>query len=139
MSIRQLKRILPPPADPLDTAADWARVEATMGIALPDDYKEFVRVYGKGRICDFIRVHVPSAKEDGANLLWCFDKQLGALRTIREEFPELCAFDAFPAPGGLIPWGLQTMAMACIGFLRRSGGSSSWIATTKNPSFTMGL
>jgi hypothetical protein len=85
---------------------DWPKVEGAIGVALPEDYKEFIASYGTGKICDFLRVYNPAAADKGANLIWRFGVDLDALRTLRGQFPQYVTFDAFPARGGLIPWGI---------------------------------
>jgi hypothetical protein len=49
-AIRKLTKILPPPSQPVEASGDWDEVERTLGTALPDDYKEFISLYGTGFI-----------------------------------------------------------------------------------------
>jgi hypothetical protein len=53
MTAVALSRIMPPPAKPLEADGSWLQVEENLGIALLDDFKEFIRIYGSGRISNF--------------------------------------------------------------------------------------
>jgi hypothetical protein len=53
-----LRRLLPPPATGGDDV-DWDRLAESTGWVFPQDYKEFVRVYGGGDIDDYISVSTP--------------------------------------------------------------------------------
>jgi len=61
MALTSLRKVLPPPATPTETtgAGSWPPVEASLGIHLPGDYKEFIDVYGTGVIGDFLWVFNP--------------------------------------------------------------------------------
>jgi SMI1-KNR4 cell-wall len=60
--IAKLMEILPPPANPVAaaSASDWATVEKDLGLTLPDDYKDFITLYGYGYFGgDFLTIHSP--------------------------------------------------------------------------------
>ena len=55
--IEEVRRILPPPTSPRNTDGDWSVVESSLGTSLPADYKEFTRLYGSVKICDYLVIH----------------------------------------------------------------------------------
>ncbi len=109
-AINELIKELPPPAEPEDAKGDWAAAEARLGTPFPDDYKQFVSIYGIGAISCELTILNPFAKNGYVNLF-------NSLRSIQEYARELEADGAidgtppfyigglppFPSPGGLIP------------------------------------
>lgn len=71
---------------------------------MPDDYFEFIRRYGDGTIDSLMGVLLPSAENKNVDLLSQCERLAGALRTVREQTPDV-RYVGFPAPGGLVPWG----------------------------------
>ncbi|MFF3554202.1 hypothetical protein ACFYXL_12390 [Streptomyces tsukubensis] len=53
-----LTRLCPPPASAPDVF-DWDTIEARLALRLPDDYKRFVTLYGRGGFNDFLTVYLP--------------------------------------------------------------------------------
>lgn len=92
-----------PPTEPVETQGSWSSVEEKLGCELPDDFKEFIAVYGSGTIGRFISVLNPFSKRPNLNLLEQSRRQLDALRILLDEFGERNPYDLFPAPGGLLP------------------------------------
>jgi len=107
--LAQLRAILPPPEDPIETNGaqtlvliggpltrleSWDAVEQALGTNLPADYKGFIDTYGSGLIDEFIRVLNPFSQMSGLSLV----------ESAREmpHFWEDCA-SFFPADGGLLP------------------------------------
>lgn len=63
LGIGALSKVVSPPAEPVETfAGPWEPLEAYLGTALPQDYKDFALLYGAGVFMDFLIVHVPSIK-----------------------------------------------------------------------------
>jgi hypothetical protein len=108
MTIDALRTVLPPPASPVDPgdAGRWADIERQVGTPLPSDYKEFVAVYGAGKIGDLLLVLNPFARNKHLNLLVQIERHLEALRELRET-GEDSEYTLFPEPGGLLPWGFS--------------------------------
>lgn len=101
MPIETLVKTIPLPAMPHEAFdGPWAPVEARLGTALPQDYKDFVRLYGCGYFMAFMGVYVPRSRNAYVLLEHQVWSVCGAFRG--EEF-----FDApvWPAPGGLLPFG----------------------------------
>jgi hypothetical protein len=99
MSLESLVKIVPPPATPLGRvadAADWRRVEASLGTALPDDYKAFVETYGAGKLGGFVRVRAPGE----ADWQEWVTAALSRGRASRGDIP----FPIHPEPAGLLPF-----------------------------------
>lgn len=120
MTIEALIEAAPPPADPINAfAGDWDPVEALFGTALPEDYKDFARLYGAGDVLEVIRVHVPGSPEIEMNLSWMARDIPAGLRELG--YPEAMFW---PAPGGLIPFG-HTDYVDFL-FWRPVGAPDSW-------------
>lgn len=90
-----------------DHTVDWAIVERELGITLPDDYKFFVEHFPHGTLLNFITVLRPGAPTKHTDLI-----QKGLV--IRDVLCEIaamgdteCPYPIFPAPTGLMPWGIS--------------------------------
>lgn len=100
MSIEALMKAVPPPAEPLMVFdGPWAPIEAELGVVLPQDYKDFTRLYGFGLFLEFLAVHSPIAKSRHARLVERAREICDDLRD--EEGP----YSLWPEPGGLLPFG----------------------------------
>lgn len=97
----RLNKIAPPPELPQETRGDWQQVEATLGLKLPDDYKQLISQYGTGRFSDFLYIFNPFAANEYFNLIHSSKKILAAQRELKEEF----LLTLFPEPEGLFPCG----------------------------------
>jgi hypothetical protein len=105
--LEQLRRLLPPPAEPLEAAPPdgWAEVEAALGIGLPDDFKAFTELYGSGKVDDFLYLFNPFAEGQDGNLLFEKDRVLAAYAETRAKFPARLPLPPFPEQGGVLPLG----------------------------------
>ncbi|HMF16102.1 MAG TPA: SMI1/KNR4 family protein [Gemmataceae bacterium] len=99
----ELQILMPPPQHPVGTAGDWDSVEQKLGTRLPHDYKEFVRVYGAGRIGQ-MPIHISSPFSKTNNLQQHIDGTNAAYRLMIELGSEV-PFPVFPERGGLLAWG----------------------------------
>ena len=101
MSIEKLIKIVPPPAKPdYPFSGPWAVIEAYIGTPLPQDYKDFVRLYGSGSFMEFLGVNVPMCRSPYVRL----ETQIRDIHTYflkDEDFP----YPLWPSPGGLIVFG----------------------------------
>jgi hypothetical protein len=91
-----------PPAKPFEADGSWSQVERTLGTSLPDDYKDFIRIYGSGRIGHFMGVLNPFAKNPNMNLLEKSRELLDTLRYLRDD-GEPIPYAIYPTSGGLFP------------------------------------
>lgn len=108
--------LLPRPVDPRETSVDWTLVQGTMRTPLPDDYKEFVRYYGTGKLDKFLWVMNPVATNPNVNLINRGSVILDAFREYRvglSALGEKIPFAAFPEPGGLLPWAFSDNGDVC--------------------------
>ncbi|MEU3450540.1 SMI1/KNR4 family protein [Streptomyces thermolilacinus] len=60
--LRKLVALMPPHEGAGDTV-DWAQVQASLGVALPQDYMSFVGTYGPGSVGDTLYVCAPPGME----------------------------------------------------------------------------
>ncbi|MGW7106529.1 hypothetical protein ACWGHU_10265 [Streptomyces xanthophaeus] len=84
-AVEELMRLLPPPSNGGDMV-DWEQVHAQFGCNLPQDYRDFVAVYGMGSISDSLGISAPpfdGHPYDDHLLYGC----------------------SYPAPGGVLRWG----------------------------------
>lgn len=103
-ALQFLKKVAPPPNIPDEAHGDWQQVEATIGLGLPNDYKDLISEYGTGRFSDFIYTFNPFSTNKWLNLTNTSKKILDGERTLRGDFSEF-PFPLFPEPDGLFPWG----------------------------------
>jgi hypothetical protein len=108
MSLEELTRILPPPSYPVYARGvdDWGRIEEELGMIFPEDYREFVALYGAGSIDDFLWVFVPFCPNKYLDLSYNDTKLLGALRSLQDEFPETSPYPLNPPEDGVFPWAI---------------------------------
>jgi len=67
--IEALTRAVPPPAEPhRPFVGPWEPLEAYLGTKLPQDYKDFSRLYGSGLFMDFLIVYVPEIQNSRLTL-----------------------------------------------------------------------
>lgn len=102
MSIEALIEVVPPPAVPSEAfSGPWEPIEAALGKSLPQDYKDFVRLYGLGSFMEFLWVHVP----DSLSPYVRFDAQIRAVRALFQDYE---GFDQplWPTRGGLLVFGV---------------------------------
>ncbi|VTR99368.1 Uncharacterized protein OS=Streptosporangium roseum (strain ATCC 12428 / DSM 43021 / JCM 3005 / NI 9100) GN=Sros_9077 PE=4 SV=1 [Gemmata massiliana] len=57
--LRAMTLLIPPPVEPRDTIGDWSALEAEMGLIFPEDYKQFIALYGTGTLCSLIEIDSP--------------------------------------------------------------------------------
>ena len=103
MSVASLSQIMPPPPVPIDAVGDWGDVERAIGTNLPNDFKNFIELYGSGTIGRFITVYNPFSFRTEINLIDQSRRQLSALQELREEFTWDRVYSLYPNPGGLFP------------------------------------
>lgn len=107
MAIGDLVAVMPTPNVPFEaSSADaWASVEARLGTSLPDDYKEFIGLYGSGRIANFLWIFNPFSSNKNLNLEQQIELQSSVLGEL-ESYGEKNPYKSFPAPGGVLPFGI---------------------------------
>jgi hypothetical protein len=89
MMIESLVSLMPPPQIAAETPdGSLANVEATIGTRVPDDYKDFICVYGSGRINNIMGIFNPFSERSNINLITQVEQQLMALKTLADDFNE---------------------------------------------------
>lgn len=100
--IEALEQVVPPPPAPYRSfSGPWTRVETYLGTALPQDYKDFARLYGSGLFLDVLIVHVPSTDDPEATLETQVRKTSRAFNTYGNQ-----PYPMWPRLGGLINFGV---------------------------------
>jgi len=102
MSIETLTKVVPSPAMPVEAYdGPWEPIEAELGTGLPQDYKDFVRLYGQGDFMEFLGVHVPNSWSPYVRLV----PEVRAVAKVFASFDEDLPYDLWPTPGGLLVFG----------------------------------
>jgi hypothetical protein len=103
MTIETLIKVVPPPAAPFEAfGGPWEPIEAELGTALPQDYKDFVRLYGNGYFMEFLGVNVPSSGNPNTRL----ESQVPVICATFFDFDdEELPYPLWAHPGGLVPFG----------------------------------
>lgn len=98
---------LKPPTAPSEAPDQrrWHLVQEALGIVLPNDYREFLELYGTGRIGNFLWIFNPFSGNPHLNLITQRDVRLDAHRAFRSKFPKAVPFALFPEANGLFPFG----------------------------------
>lgn len=101
MTIDALIKAVPPPVTPFEAfSGPWEPVETELGTVLPQDYKDFVRLYGNGYFMQFLGICVPRSRNPNMRL----ESQV---RVICDTFlnDDEVPYPLWPNPGGLLPFG----------------------------------
>ena len=98
--------ILTPPVNPVDTPteSDWRSVEGKLGFALPQDYKDFVDIYGAGSVDGFLWVLNPISTNPSLNLFVQAKSRIDAQLRFSMDFGGKSPYPLHPEPNGLFPW-----------------------------------
>ncbi|MCF2525747.1 SMI1/KNR4 family protein [Yinghuangia soli] len=81
--------------------ADWAAVEAELGLDLPQDYKAFADVFGAGVFNNYLAVFVP---DTGAGLVRQVES-FGSLMGNPMYRSMFAPYPTYPSDGGILPMG----------------------------------
>jgi hypothetical protein len=121
---RTLSLIAPPPRNPKGggTSDQWIRLEGTLGLKFPEDFKECVATYGAGAFNNFFGVATPfysgptyTPYEDWVSI------RLEGLELAKSSNPEEAVLlPVYPQKGGLFPWGYTD-----------NGGTMCWLTERK--------
>lgn len=95
-------RVVPPPKVPTEAYhGPWEPIEAELGTILPQDYKDFVRLYGEGQFMEFLGIHVPRFWSPYVRLV----PQVRSAAQVFASFEEDLPYPLWPSPGGLLAFG----------------------------------
>src|SRR5262249_10794441 len=109
-SIQELLSLVPPAPEPKDAKGDWNKVEGDLGLALPEDYKQFITHYGRGTLCNlfwfaspFNCVDPPTRRPVSAREYWTSWAGIyNDWGKTKRDIP----FPVYPTIPGLFPWGI---------------------------------
>lgn len=102
MTIETLLKVVPPPAEPFEPfKGPWKPIEDELGTQLPQDYKDFTRIYGSGYFMQFLGVDIPNTHNPNTRLEWQVRLVCKGFAELNEERP----YPFWPDPGGLLPFG----------------------------------
>jgi hypothetical protein len=112
-SLQRLTTLMPPPLPP-PAAPPWPQAPGELGFQLPQDYRDFVDLYGGGQIDEQLTVlapslHPPRPGDPGgfAGFLAYATDQIGStFEEIRRHDPDDNPYPLYPDHGGLLAWGL---------------------------------
>lgn len=88
MAVSELISIVSPPPGHGWRGVDWTTVEQSLGLPLPQDYKDFIATYGPGTFDDFLHIFLPATDNDLLDLKSRQQQDIGTLRVIHSEFPD---------------------------------------------------
>ncbi len=109
--LKAIAELLTPPTSPSGLELAWDAVEREIGLALPEDYKAFIDLYGTGQI----------SSADGWAVIWNFrdsslsgpslSQWLNGPNCLPEFYRQVvngsewpCPYPIYPDPGGLLPF-----------------------------------
>jgi hypothetical protein len=99
-ALARLTQLITPPSEPRTT--DWEAVQRQLGVTLPTDYKELIRVYGGSNWDDYLYLLEPGCPNDNYDLIEWEDQQTKALEGLWEFEKKP---DELADPGSrVIPW-----------------------------------
>jgi hypothetical protein len=108
MSVKELCAILSFPDSPVENDGAWQKIEDELGISFPDDYKQFIDIFGTAYIGNFMYVLNPFAENRNFNFSEQHIMILEAFREIGSFFGgEKFPYPLYPDKGGLLPWGFS--------------------------------
>jgi hypothetical protein len=100
MTIENLLKVLPPPAEPFHVfEGPWEVIETQLRTRLPQDYKDLMRLYGAGLFAGFFAIYLPAGPTIGSCIV---PTALGLQRSLIDD-PSV---PIYPRPGGLLVCGL---------------------------------
>ncbi len=99
-ALEELMEVIPPPNRPYRTTGDWSAVEATLGSALPSEFKAFIGVYGSGTFNGTLEISNPLDVTSADPSAWWY-----GMAGRYEDFAPI-PYPVFPAAGGLLPFGM---------------------------------
>ncbi|HEY0650208.1 SMI1/KNR4 family protein [Phenylobacterium sp.] len=100
MTIENLARVAPPPAAPFEAfVGPWQPIETAVGTPLPQDLKDFARLYGSGGFMDFMWIAVPWPSDRGVTYARWVGEACRTFQALSLPYP------VWPDAGGLFPAG----------------------------------
>ncbi len=103
--ITDLTAIVPPPAKPVETGNPklWAHLEKQIG-PVPQDYKDYITLYGTGSLGGFVRVYNPFAHDEYADLMRAILRFYEVNSQLKQLDGYHFPYPIYPEPAGIVPW-----------------------------------
>jgi hypothetical protein len=126
--LSELTALISPPivAQEVPTPMQWGEVEATLGVALPRDYREFIDTYGSGTLGRLLSIWNPVSRNPFINLLKEGEKRMARYSALRSGWPQDYQFELFPTTGGILPCGGTS-----------NGNTVSWVTAPDSSEWEM--
>ncbi|MCC8381118.1 MULTISPECIES: SMI1/KNR4 family protein [unclassified Xenorhabdus] len=121
MNMRSLNNILPLPIHPNENGQDkkWPLIDDLH--SFPKDYKDFITLYGTGRVADFITIFNPFSEDDDLNFFMQKEWIIEDFTSLVESDPDYYPFIFHPNNNGLLPIGIT-----------ENGDYIFWVASSDN-------
>lgn len=109
-TLKRLTELEPPPPSPVapGSPAAWETVESRLGLRLPQDYKDYIGLYGAGQWADFFGIMDPFYRwkhPQAPDFYSWIPMRLEGLDEMHRQYPEhIAPFHRHPAPNGLFPF-----------------------------------
>ena len=107
MSVNDISILFKPPEVPHEQANNkqWPEILQQLGTELPTDYKDFLTLYGSGKIDNFLCVLNPFSQNENQNLEKQLQTQLAVLSEL-QTCGEILPYKFFPNVGGILPFAI---------------------------------
>ena len=90
----------------------WGEASQLIGFDFPEDYQQFIALYGSGSISNDLGISMPwlvngpdhLPERDGFGVYMVRVEKMSSLNQFHDRVPERWPFSFWPAPNGLLPW-----------------------------------
>jgi hypothetical protein len=83
---------------------DWRAVQKSLGLPIPQDFKELIHRFPRGQFQRSITLSVPEDHGSGIELIGSLELVLEDMRQWRQDEPERFPYPIYPEKDGLVPW-----------------------------------
>ncbi|WP_405419227.1 SMI1/KNR4 family protein [Streptomyces erythrochromogenes] len=107
MELSRIGELIGSPSVLGDPEVDWVRVEARLGVTLPDDYKAFVSAYGSGEFMETLMLFHPRGRagDEGLNLFDLWRSTSETYDYFSRSGSNVPPIPVYPDPFGAVPVG----------------------------------
>lgn len=125
MSAIDVAKLIPPPDNPNEAPQqhEWPQIEAQLGTSLPVDYKDFISLYGTGKIDNFLWIFNPLSQNENINLATQIRIQLDALSEL-QTYGEILPYKLYPERDGIFPFGITENGDVL--YWKTTGSPAAW-------------
>ena len=117
---------------------DWVAVEASLGVRLPDDYKELVQTFPDGWFQGLLQLNRPGDAGYSVDDFLGFyaHNPLGDMRSWRESGDGVFPYPIFPEAGGVLPWARARPTAGHFFWLTEGEDPNAWPVVMVDGEFT---